>query len=303
MENLDFKQKSFWQRKEGTVGMVGIGILLIGGGNLFYHLLPTLIVMAQNTLYLLGMIFVIALMLLPVFDKRTRTLISFGYKSFIRKLTSLFIQMDPIAVVEIHLSNLKEKVNEFNGQLEKFKSLQKLLDKKIEILEEKKEHSLLLSSEAKRLGREHDFALNVNNVGYAEEGISKLSKIKENANYISEILKRTKEATEFVVKDTENKIDIKKIEFEMAKQSASAIDSAMKILKGDLASADIYSNAMEYMADEIGFKLGKIDGFLETTGDILDTIDLEKGVMNNKGLASLENWEKQTLGKITQTLA
>ena len=50
--SADGSKKTFFQRPEGKTGtIVGIGILA-GLGYLLYKILPTLIALAQNTLYL-----------------------------------------------------------------------------------------------------------------------------------------------------------------------------------------------------------------------------------------------------------
>ena len=54
--------RTFWQRPEGKVGtgiMAGLGVAL---GYAFYKALPTLIQLAENTLYLAGLVGIIALL-------------------------------------------------------------------------------------------------------------------------------------------------------------------------------------------------------------------------------------------------
>ena len=50
------KSKSFWQRPEGITGGLLLAGLVVGGGILLSNILPVLVSLAQNTLYLSGML-------------------------------------------------------------------------------------------------------------------------------------------------------------------------------------------------------------------------------------------------------
>ena len=54
------KEKSFWERPEGVTGMIFLAGLIIGGGYLLYTILPVLIGLAGNILYLSLMLMAIA---------------------------------------------------------------------------------------------------------------------------------------------------------------------------------------------------------------------------------------------------
>ena len=45
------RPKGFWERPEGITGGLFMAALVLGGGFLLYQALPTLIALAQNTLY------------------------------------------------------------------------------------------------------------------------------------------------------------------------------------------------------------------------------------------------------------
>ena len=74
MDNQDFTPKTFWQRPEGTTGMIILAGLLIGGGYLLYTALPVLIGLAANTLYLALMLLALAAIVYMVLDPKMRNL-------------------------------------------------------------------------------------------------------------------------------------------------------------------------------------------------------------------------------------
>ncbi len=94
----NYNPKSFWEKPEGKTG---IFFLLAGGGAalyFLYKLLPYLISIAENTLYFAFLLGVIGIILYMAFDPKLRTLISYIYKSIMRWVTGLFIQIDPIGI-------------------------------------------------------------------------------------------------------------------------------------------------------------------------------------------------------------
>lgn len=76
--------KSFWKRPEGVTGLIFLVGLLLGGGFLLATILPTLIGLAQNTLYLAIMIVALGAILYMAFDPKMRNLIWYMYKSVMR---------------------------------------------------------------------------------------------------------------------------------------------------------------------------------------------------------------------------
>lgn len=107
-EMQPLRPKSFWQRPEGVTGAIFLLALLIGGGYLFVNILPTLIKLAENTLYLAGLLALLAGLLYVVLDPKMRNLIWFVYKSIMRWITGLFVQIDPISILKSSVESKEE---------------------------------------------------------------------------------------------------------------------------------------------------------------------------------------------------
>lgn len=101
------EQKSFWQRPEGIAGLLFMAGLLIGGGLLLNSFLPALILMAQNTLYLAGMLAALAAMIYVVLDPKARNLVWYLYKSVMRWITGIFVKIDPISILKSYMEPWK----------------------------------------------------------------------------------------------------------------------------------------------------------------------------------------------------
>jgi len=91
----NFKPKSFWEKPEGTAGMA-VGVVTAGAALMgLYQILPWLITLTKNMLTLGLELMALAGLIYVVADSRFRNLLSFGYKSAIRFMTGIFIQIDP----------------------------------------------------------------------------------------------------------------------------------------------------------------------------------------------------------------
>ena len=117
MDNKDFKPKSFWERPEGTTGMFVLAALTVGGGILLYSFLPLLIVLAQNTLYLAGMLIALSMVIYMVLDPKMRNLFGFAYKSVMRSITGIFVNLDPIGVLKSYIEGLDSSLSKMDRQI------------------------------------------------------------------------------------------------------------------------------------------------------------------------------------------
>lgn len=105
-------------------------------------------------------------------------------------------------------------------------------------------------------------------------------------------LKRLYEVSDFVIKDTENEVNNKEDERKMALAGYSAMSSAAKILQGDKDKKEIFDMTMQAVVDDIGMKVGEMEDFMEMSQGIITHMDLENGVLDDKGAQMLDKWEK-----------
>ena len=100
------KKKSFWRRPEGKLG----AFFLIAGAAVIaiYHvpIFSFITSLLKGTISTIALGAVVLALLYMIFDKRVRNLIWYMYKSFMRWITGLFVQIDPAAIGVIILLSL-----------------------------------------------------------------------------------------------------------------------------------------------------------------------------------------------------
>ena len=113
----NFEKKSFWKRPEGVTGAVFLIALMIGGGALLYKFMPVLLGLAANTLYLAAMLAALAALIYVVLDPKMRNLIWYGYKSIMRGITGMFVEIDPIGILKTYVENLENSLGKMSKQI------------------------------------------------------------------------------------------------------------------------------------------------------------------------------------------
>ncbi|MEL6143376.1 MAG: hypothetical protein AAFU67_17365, partial [Bacteroidota bacterium] len=134
MDAPQFEQKkSFWRRPEGITGFLFLIALIAGGGYLITTFWAQIIGFIGTTLGLAAAIAVLGVVAYMVLDKRTRTLFGYMYKSVMRWITGLFVQIDPIGILKSYveemgknLNKLREQIGNIRGQM---RHLQMLMEK------------------------------------------------------------------------------------------------------------------------------------------------------------------------------
>jgi hypothetical protein len=94
---------------------------------------------------------------------------------------------------------------------------------------------------------------------------------------------------------------MKKQERAAIRAGYSAMRHAMSIINGDTDKKMMFDMAMEAIIDDISMKVGEMERFLEVSASFIDSIDLQNGIYEQKGLELLEKMEKDGLSFLNDT--
>ena len=303
MEVKDFKPKSFWERPEGTTGMFVLAALLVGGGILLYNVLPTLISLAENTLYLSGMLITLSMIIYMILDPKMRNLVGFAYKSLMRTITGIFVNLDPIGVLKSYIESLEsslgkmdKQINQLRGQMHKLKEL---------IVNNQKEIQLHLkdATKARDAAKETQMILKTRKAGRLQDSNVRLDDLYKRMESLYRILTKMRDASYIMSEDLKDQIFVKETERKAIMASHSAMNSAMSILKGDPDKRVMFDMALEAIANDVSSKVGEMEQFMSMSDKIMKGIDLQNGVFEEDGLKMLDEWEKKSQSLLLGTAA
>ncbi|MBP6812436.1 MAG: hypothetical protein KA138_12995 [Saprospiraceae bacterium] len=287
------KPKGFWNRPEGFTGGLFMTAILLGGGYLLYKALPTLIALAQNTLYLAGLLAALAGVVYLVLDPKMRNLVWYMYKSVMRWVTGLFVQLDPIGILKSYIEDLKNNLGAMNEQISKLKGQMYKLSEMIRQNQREIQTNLGIASKAKETGKDAIMVLKARKAGRLQESNMKLDDLYRRMEVLYRVLTKMYETSEIMLEDLQDQVVVKEQEYKAIKASHSAIRSAMSILSGNNDKKYMYDMALEAMADDVGQKVGEMERFMDMSKGFMDSIDLQNGVFEEEGVQMLEKWEKE----------
>ncbi len=278
--------------------MLGLAALIGGGGYLLYKALPFLITLVSNTLYLVGLLVLLAAVIYILLDPKFRNLIFYMYKSIMRWITGLFIQIDPIGILKSYVSDLYDNLKKMNKQIVVLRGQMKKL-KHIMVQNEKSiNDNLKLASKAKETDKKAIMILKSRKAGRLKESNMKLDELYTKMEILYRVLVKMYENSEILVEDIEDQVKVKEQERAAIRASHSAMRSAMNIISGKGDRKEMFDRALEAIADDVSMKIGEMERFMEMSTNFMDSIDLQNGVFEEEGLDLLEKWEKEGVSLI-----
>ncbi len=294
----NLKPKSFWQRPEGVTGLIFLAALVLGGGYLFVTYLPVLVSLAQNTLYLALMLAALGAILYMVLDPKMRNLIAYGYKSVMRWITGLFIQLDPIGILKSYIEDLEDNLRKMNKQITKLRAQMHQLRELIHNNQKEIQTNLRMASKAKEQDKRSVVILKSRKAGRLKESNMRLEDLYKKMEVLYRVLTRMYENSQILLEDLKDQVAVKEQERKAIRASHSAMRSAMSVISGDPDKRAMFDAAMEAIAEDVSEKVSEMERFMELSATFMDSIDLQNGIFEEEGLRMLEQWEKEGISKL-----
>jgi len=285
--------KGFWKRPEGVTGGIFLAGIIVGGGYLLYKFMPFIVSLLQNTLKATIFFVLLAALLYVLFDRKFRTLVWYMYKSIMRAITSWFVQIDPIGILETYIEDLYKNLREMDGHIAKLKGQIAKLQRTIDENSREMEESLKMAEQAKKAGNKDILIINTRQYGRLEESNKRYKELLGKMEILYRILSKMYKNSGYLIKDIENEVRMRKQERAAIRAGYSAMKRAMSIINGDPDKKMMFDMAMEAIVDDVSNKVGEMERFMEVSSTFIDSIDLQNGVYEQKGLELLEKMENE----------
>ncbi len=287
------KKTNFWNRPEGKTGALVLGGLLLGGGYLLIKVLPALVALAANTLYLAGMLLVLGAIIYMVLDSNTRNLVWYMYKSAMRWITGLFVKIDPIGILKSYVEDLRNNLRKMNRQINQLRGQMHKLQEMILTNKKEIKNNLDLASQAREHNRDSVMILKSRKAGRLKESNLKLEDLYQKMEVLYRVLRKMYENSEIMLEDIQDQVMVKEQERKAIHASNSAMRSAMSIIRGDADKRAMFDQALEAIADDVSSKVGELEQFMKLSENFMASVDLRNGVFEEQGLEMLERWERE----------
>ena len=298
MENnieLSNKAKDLWKQPGGTLAKVGLWVM---GGSLVYGLfkaLPYLILFTQNIFTLVLLMMGLGCILYVAFSPEMRRILKLIYLQICRKLTGLIVEIDPIAILENSISEMKKKLQTVKQRITDIGSTlvgmkHKLADYKsefknnVDTVKVIKESLVTKKLDAKqRMAYQGQLTIAQNNVSMLSEQIkSQEERIKKTEKYM-DILEKLEIAATTKIKVAESTVEHKKDEYEQAKKMRSAVQSLTSIFSSSWLTKSMEEQmALNVVSNTINDSIAEMNRLLDGSNDILINYDISSMANANK---------------------
>jgi DNA-binding NarL/FixJ family response regulator len=294
MENTSIKKKSFWERPEGTTGMAFIAIAVVAffiGAN---TILPFIIGVLQNTLYTMFLLGCIGAVGVLVANDRFRTAVTTLFQLAMRKLTGFVVEIDPIGILKNYVSTLMKKLGVMDEHIGELRDQILGLKWKIEEKIQERNTFLARAEQYQKQGNSPlDVQLNARSAARDDDMIKSLTGNLQQMEKLHRVLTEMRGKAKFLMEDTKHTVESKEEEYKVIKAAHSAMGAARAVIMGESSQKDMFDQAMQFVADDVAMRIGEMDNFMEISKEILSGVAADRGILNDKGLQMLTEWEKK----------
>jgi hypothetical protein len=295
------KSKSFWKKPEGITGIIFlIGALLLGG-SLITTGIGAIMAFVSTTGGLITTLATLGLVIFMGLDSKARNLVSYLYKSTMRWITGLFVTIDPIGILKNYVSDLKKNLKKMRMQIGKLRGQMHKLKEMIINNQKDIKSNLDLASAARDKQEQAVLILKTRKAGRLKESNVKLEDLYKRMEVLYRVLSKMYENSYILSEDIEDQVKLKEQERKAILAGHSAMKSAMSIIKGDTDKRMMFDQALEHIADDVSNKVGEMENFMEMSEDFMNSIDLQNGIFEEKGMQMLEEWEKKSTSLLLGT--
>jgi len=288
--------RSWFDKPEGKVGGIALVVLIGVLGFGFVQALPFLVAAAASTLHLMLMLIAIGAIAMLFLHPASRNFLFTLYKVIFKLLTGMVITLDPLLILQDYIEQLKNNLVMMKEQIDKVKkTIYKLTEKINKYSAEATQMKQRAEAGLKRGGDFQKTAIVENRAAERRlKAIAKLTNLKNKITMIDKVLKKMYDNCEIMVMDKTDEINMTKDEWEAIKAASGAIKSAMSIINGGGDERANFEQAMEFIVDDIALKMGEMENFMDMTQNLMNSIDLDNDMCDEKLLKDFETVFSQT---------
>jgi uncharacterized protein YeeX (DUF496 family) len=308
MDNTEQRtMKSFWERKEGTAGMLTLALMGVGALFAAKALLPTIISVLTMGTVALGQLWMMALLasslgafLWILFGTKLPRLLGFYFKAVIRRATGVFVAVYPIEIMQEFISKLISKKELFSEKKADISKVKRNISETIKANEREKQDALFKVKAAEKQNMPMEVQLAARQAGMLDDAIKRLNASLSTIDKLYTGLERVEKVCDFKIRDMQFQVKMLDQENKTSKAIKGAVAAGRAILLGADADQELYDMATEYVVEDYRNSLGLVDDFMSSTESILNGFDLQNGMWEERALeqlTALEGKEQMLLSK------
>lgn len=288
------KSKSFWSKPEGITGIIFLILIALSLGLVATTLIGGILAFLQTTTGLVVTLVTLGAIIFMALDGSTRATIGYMYKSAMRWITGLFVQIDPIGILKSYVDDLRGNLNKMNRQINKLRGEMHKLKEIIFNNQKTIANNLTLANQAKQSNQQSQVLLKTRKAGRLKDSNIKYEDLLKKMEVLYRVLSKMYDNSSVLLEDIEDQVKLKDQERKAILASHSAMQSAMSVIKGNPDKRAIFDMALEEVANDVSSKVGEMEQFMELSESFMSSIDLQNGIFEEEGMKMLEDWEAKS---------
>lgn len=289
-------KKSFWRRPEGVGTFITFALGAIGIASLVIFF-PTIISFIAGLLFNLTALIIggglLAIIGLFMSSKRNRTAIKYILKDRMKKVGSIMVETNPLAMLKGYVKDLEGKLKEMQNGIEKLNRQIAGLNVKIQ---ERTDEMNKLYSRA-RAAKNNDMiqraSIDAARARDIEKLLEKYQELSRRMSFLKDVLIKMEEKSILMIERISSKVELKEEAYKMTSVSYGVMESAQAIIRGGTNEKMLFDQAWQYVAEQTEYKVLKMESMLHGMQDFMDNTDLENAANMEEGMKHLENWEQE----------
>lgn len=296
------KIKELYKRPGGLFAKITGILVLLAIGYGIYMALPFLVAAASNLLILILEFIGITALISLITNKDFRRGLQLVWLQLVRKMYGAVVNIDPIAILQNGINEMRKKLNTVKESITKLESLNVNMKKKLEqykedferyIAEKKRiEKTTIYHDDMERMRAEASLRLANNNISRMDKQIKAQTERIDIAGKYLKVMKKLEIAAKFKVDDAQNELNFRKEEYEAAKEQTKAIKSVTAIFDGGLSKTLEEELAMTNVTDTINMSIAEMNRMLDGSNEILANFELDQDINAAKADKILEMFDQ-----------
>ena len=290
--NSESSELPKWQQPEKMAGRVVL--LGLAGAAVYYWgvILPFLVDMVFDTVKLgigLGTLFVLFLL---ATNKRIHAGLWYAGQRILRTAAGIFVNTDPIGIMEDYIRNTEKEARKMDGEVTNIEGAHELVKRKLAANTAQMQEYLSLASAATRQNEKDMAESYAMRAAQLEDYNKRLLPMATTTANVTVVMRQILKAALRQIDGSKFKVGLLKDEYQLVKRTSSGMRAAMNILRGDPDKKYFFDLATDRVAQDMAQQLGQIKQAMRYSQEFVKEMDIQNGVMSEKGQRLLEKYQK-----------
>ena len=281
-----------WQKPEKVAAWAFVALLAGLGVYYWGQILPYLVDIVFNSVKLavgLGTLFVLFLV---ATNKRIKAGLWYLGQRIFRSAAGIFVNTDPIGVMEDYIANTEKEARNMEAEVGHIEGAHELVQRKLEANAGQMREYLGLADAAQRQGEKDAAESYASRAAQLEDYNRRLTPMATTTANVSLVMRQILKAALRQIDGSKFKVSLLKDEYELVKRTSSGMRAAMNILRGDPDKKYFFDLATDRVAQDMAQQLGQIKQAMRYSQEFVKEMDIQNGVMSEKGQRLLDRYQK-----------